>query len=102
MYRGVVSIDMCYSQGEGLNTSLPRLLYLVLYTVVQLLSDCCPVVHKYARTFVDPTCNASARLVKLYSNYVCDFCIVLFCFASLLLFLGVFLPVIYRRGVRYS
>ena len=25
-----------------------------------------------------------------------------FCFASLLLFLGVFLPVIYRRGVRYS
>ena len=27
---------------------------------------------------------------------------VLFCFASLLLFLGVFLPVIYRRGVRYS
>ena len=30
------------------------------------------------------------------------FCFVLFCFASLLLFLGVFLPVIYRRGVRYS
>ena len=29
-------------------------------------------------------------------------CFVLFCFASLLLFLGVFLPVIYRRGVRYS
>ena len=27
---------------------------------------------------------------------------VLFCFASLLLFLGVFLPVIYRRRVRYS
>ena len=27
---------------------------------------------------------------------------VLFCFASLLLFLGVFFPVIYRRGVRYS
>ena len=27
---------------------------------------------------------------------------ILFCFASLLLFLGVFLPVIYRRGVRYS
>ena len=26
----------------------------------------------------------------------------LLCFASLLLFLGVFLPVIYRRGVRYS
>ena len=29
-------------------------------------------------------------------------CAILFCFASLLLFLGVFLPVIYRRGVRYS
>ena len=57
-----------------------------------------------ARTFVNPTCNSSARLVKLYSKYVCDFCFcfVLFCFASLLLFLGVFLPVIYRRGVRYS
>ena len=35
---------------------------------------------------------------------MCDFCFcfVLFCFASLLLFLGVFLPVIHRRGVRYS
>ena len=35
---------------------------------------------------------------------MCDvcFCFVLFCFASLLLFLGVFLPVIYRRGVRHS
>ena len=42
MYRGVVSIDMCYSQGVGLNTFLSRLLYLVLYTVVQLLSGCCP------------------------------------------------------------
>ena len=30
------------------------------------------------------------------------FCFVLFCFASLLLFLGVSLSVIYRRGVRYS
>ena len=42
--------------------------------------------------------------MKLYTKYVCDFCFcfVLFCFASLLLFLGVFLPVIYRRGVRYS
>ena len=42
-----------------------------------------------AQTFVNPTCNASARLVKLYSNYVSDFVFVLFCFASLLLFLGV-------------
>ena len=35
---------------------------------------------------------------------MCDFCFcfVLFCFASLLLLLGVFLPVIYRRGVQYS
>ena len=40
--------------------------------------------------------------MKLYTKYGCDFCFVLFCFASLLLFLGVFLPVIYRRGVRYS
>ena len=40
----------------------------------------------------------------MYSKYMCDFCFcfALFCFASLLLFLGVFLPVIYRRGVRYS
>ena len=36
MYRGVVSIDMCYYQGEGLNTSLSRLFSLVLYTVVEL------------------------------------------------------------------
>ena len=37
-----------------------------------------------ARTFVNPTCNASARLVKLYSNYVCDFCFcfVLFCLVA--------------------
>ena len=28
-------------------------------------------------TFVNPTCSASARLVKLYSNYVCDFFFVL-------------------------
>ena len=26
-----------------------------------------------ARTFVNSTCSASARLVKLYSSYVCDF-----------------------------
>ena len=45
LYRGVVSIDMCYSQGEGLNTSLSRRLYLVLYTVVQLLSSRTVVVQ---------------------------------------------------------
>ena len=37
-----------------------------------------------ARTFVNPTCNARARLAKLYSNYVCDFCFcfVLFCLVA--------------------
>ena len=34
--RELISIYMCYSQGDGLNTSLSRLSYLVLYTVVQL------------------------------------------------------------------
>ena len=51
-----------------------------------------------ARTFVNPTCSASARLVKLYSNYVCDF--VSFCLVAVVS--RCFLPVIYRRGVRYS
>ena len=51
-----------------------------------------------ARTFVNPTCSASARLVKLYSNYVCDF--VSFCLAGVVS--TYFLPEIYRRGVRYS
>ena len=39
-----------------------------------------------ARTFVNPTCGASARLVDLYSNYVVRY----FCFAFLLLFFFVF------------
>ena len=51
-----------------------------------------------ARAFVNPTCSASARLVKLYSNYVCDF--VLFCLVAVVS--RCFLPVIYCRGVRYS
>ena len=34
--RELISIYMCYSQGDGLNTSLSRLSYLVLYTVLQL------------------------------------------------------------------
>ena len=34
--RELVSIYMCYSQGDGLNTPLSRLSYLVLYTVVHL------------------------------------------------------------------
>ena len=37
MYEGVDHhIYMCYSQGDGTNTSLSRLSYLVLYTVFQL------------------------------------------------------------------
>ena len=35
--RGLIGIYMCYSQAEGLNTSLSRLSYLVRYTVAQLL-----------------------------------------------------------------
>ena len=42
MYKGVVSIYMCYSQGDGLDTSLSRLFYLVYCT--QWFS-CCLVVH---------------------------------------------------------
>ena len=51
-----------------------------------------------ARTFANPTCSTSARLVKLYSNYMCDF--VLLCLVAVVS--RCFLPVIYRRGVRYS
>ena len=36
--RELISIYMCYSQGDGINTSLSRFSYLVLYTVVQLSS----------------------------------------------------------------
>ena len=32
MYKGVVRIYMCYSQGDGLDTSLSRLFYLVYCT----------------------------------------------------------------------
>ena len=41
------------------------------------------------------TCSASARLVNLYSNYVCDF--VLFCLVAVVFMC--FPPAIYRRGV---
>ena len=34
--RELISIYMCYSQGDGIITSLSRLYYLVLYTVFQL------------------------------------------------------------------
>ena len=53
-----------------------------------------------ARTFANPTCGASARLVNLYSSFVCDF--VLFCFVAFVS--NCLLPTIYRRsrGVRYG
>ena len=41
--RELISIYVCYPQGDELNTSLSRLFYLVLYTVLQLSS--CPVIH---------------------------------------------------------
>ena len=34
--RELISLYMFYSQGDGINTSLSRLSYLVLYTVLQL------------------------------------------------------------------
>ena len=40
--RELISIYMCCSQGDGINTPLSRLSYLVLYTVVQLSG--CPLV----------------------------------------------------------
>ena len=47
-----------------------------------------------ARTFASPTCGASARLVDLYSSYVCDF--VLFCLVAIASFY--FLPTIHHIG----
>ena len=38
--RELISIIMCYSQGDGLNTSLSILSYSVLYMVLQLST--CP------------------------------------------------------------
>ena len=51
-----------------------------------------------ARTFANPMCGASARLVNLYSSYVCDF-VLFFIVAVVSMRL---LPAIYRRGVRYG
>ena len=51
-----------------------------------------------ARTFANPTCSASARLVNLYSNNVDDF--VLCCLVAVVSMC--FLPAINRRGVRYG
>ena len=49
-----------------------------------------------ARTFANLTCGASARLVNLNSDYVCDF--VLFCLVAVVSMW--LLPAIHRRGVR--
>ena len=51
--RELISIYMCYSQGEGLNSSLSRLFYLVLYTVVQL-SICLCTLYSYGTKY--PMC----------------------------------------------
>ena len=51
-----------------------------------------------ARTFVNPTCSISARLVKLYSICVCDFVLLY----HVPVVSRCFLPMIYRRGVRYG
>ena len=37
--RELISICVCYPQGDGLSTSLSRLPYLVLYTILQLSSS---------------------------------------------------------------
>ena len=51
-----------------------------------------------ARTFANPTCGASARLVILYSSYVCAF--ISFCLVGVVYMC--FLPAIYHRGVQYG
>ena len=56
------------------------------------------IAPREAWTFVNPTYSVSARLVKLYSNYMCDF--VLFCLVAVVS--RRFLPVIYCRGVRFG
>ena len=43
---------VCYSQGDGTNTSLSRLSYLVLYTVVQLPTYLYLVFVRYQVPFV--------------------------------------------------
>ena len=53
--------------------------------------------HRMTR-MTGPDCAVMCNLINTYTHIHNT----LFCFASLLLFLGVFLPVIYRRGVRYS
>ena len=48
--RELISICMCYFQGDGINTSLSRLSYLVLYTVVQL-STCLCTLSSYGTKY---------------------------------------------------
>ena len=63
--RGFISIYMCYSQRDGINTPLSRLLYLVLYTVVQLSG--CPLVPCLC-TVSSTLCVG--RSCEWYINYV--------------------------------
>ena len=63
--RELISIYTCYSQGDGINTSLSRLSYLVLYTVLQLSSCLCTLSlystkHPYVSDAYD----------ECYINYV--------------------------------
>ena len=46
----LIGIYMCYSQGDGLNSSLSRLSYLVLYTVLQL-STCLRTLSLYGTKY---------------------------------------------------
>ena len=60
-----ISIHVCYPQGDGLNTSLSRLSYLVLYTVLQLSG--CPVVPYFVQYQVPCVLGAHD---ECYMNYV--------------------------------
>ena len=66
MYRGVVSIDTCYSQGEGLSTPLSRLSYLVMYTVLQL-----PHLSLYLVSVRHLVLYVLDAHDERYINYVC-------------------------------
>ena len=48
--RELISIYMCYSQGDAFNTPLSRLSYLVLYMVVQL-STCLCTMSSYGTKY---------------------------------------------------
>ena len=67
--RELISICMCYSQGDGLNTSLSRLFHLVYWTsasVVIWLSGC-PLVPCLCTV---PSTLCIRRSCEWYMNYV--------------------------------